>query len=66
MKLLGVKILLVTNAAGGINRQYNVGDFMLIKDHISFPGLGGFNPLRGPNDDRSVYSVTGICVCHNC
>ena len=52
MKLLGVEILLVTNAAGGINRQYAVGDFMLIKDHISLPGLGGYSPLRGPNDDR--------------
>ena len=52
MKLLGVETLIVTNAAGGINRTFSVGDFMIIKDHISFPGLGGYNPLRGHNDER--------------
>lgn len=46
MKALGVKILLVTNAAGGINTSYNVGDLMLIKDHINFTFR---NPLIGPN-----------------
>ncbi|CAK8681569.1 purine nucleoside phosphorylase-like [Clavelina lepadiformis] len=51
MKLLGIEIVLITNAAGGINEKYSVGDFMLIKDHISFPGFGGFNTLRGHNDD---------------
>nr|CAB3264417.1 purine nucleoside phosphorylase-like [Phallusia mammillata] len=50
MKLLGIEILIITNAAGGINDSFNVGDFMLIKDHISFPGLGGYTPLKGPND----------------
>ncbi|XP_077982112.1 purine nucleoside phosphorylase-like [Glandiceps talaboti] len=52
MSLLGVHTLLVTNAAGGINPKYNVGDFMVIKDHINMPGLAGNNPLVGPNDDR--------------
>lgn len=46
MKELGVKILLVTNAAGGINTSYEVGDLMLIKDHINFTFR---NPLIGPN-----------------
>lgn len=52
MKLLGVKVLIVTNAAGGINQDYNVGDFMIIKDQLNIPGFVGINPLRGPNDER--------------
>src|SRR5437879_7043882 len=45
MNLLGARTLLVTNAAGGINVSYRVGDFMLISDHINLPGLAGANPL---------------------
>lgn len=41
----GVKDLLLTNAAGGINRNFRAGDFMLLTDHIN---LMGTNPLRGP------------------
>ncbi|XP_071957459.1 purine nucleoside phosphorylase-like [Antedon mediterranea] len=52
MRLLGIKTLFVTNAAGGVNRDYNVGDVMIIKDHINMPGLSGNNPLCGPNDER--------------
>uniref|UniRef100_A0A7N8YFI6 Purine nucleoside phosphorylase n=1 Tax=Mastacembelus armatus TaxID=205130 RepID=A0A7N8YFI6_9TELE len=50
--LLGVKTLIVTNAAGALNGSYKVGDFMLIKDHINMPGFAGQNPLRGHNDER--------------
>lgn len=52
MKLLGVKSVIVTNAAGGLNSEFNVSDIMIIKDHIFFPGFSGNNPLRGPNDTR--------------
>jgi purine-nucleoside phosphorylase len=48
MKELGVQTLIVTNAAGGINESYNVGDLMVIRDHINFTGR---NPLLGPNDN---------------
>jgi purine-nucleoside phosphorylase len=41
----GVTDLLLTNAAGGINRKFRAGDFMLVTDHINFMGA---NPLRGP------------------
>ena len=52
MKLLGVKGLIVTNAAGGISSKLKLGDLMLITDHINLPGVTGDNPLRGPNDER--------------
>jgi purine-nucleoside phosphorylase len=45
---LGIKKLIVTNAAGGVNTSYQAGDLMLISDHIN---LMGVNPLRGPNVD---------------
>ena len=48
LKLLGVKNLILTNAAGGINLSYNPGELMLITDHINFSGK---NPLIGPNDN---------------
>lgn len=52
MKLMGVEVLIVTNAAGGINRSYNVGDIMIIKDHVNLAGFAGVNPLVGKNDDK--------------
>jgi len=44
--VLGVKVLLVTNTAGGLNLDFAAGDLMAITDHINFIGA---NPLRGPN-----------------
>lgn len=51
MQRLGIETLLLTNAAGGINPEFEAGNLMLIRDHLNLPGLGGRNPLRGPNDD---------------
>lgn len=51
-KLMNVETLVVTNAAGGLNPKFEVGDIMLIRDHINLPGFCGQNPLRGPNEDR--------------
>jgi purine-nucleoside phosphorylase len=47
--MLGVKVLILTNAAGGINLKFSSGALMLITDHINFMGT---NPLVGPNEDR--------------
>jgi len=47
LKLLGVQNLLLSNAAGGVNKDYQVGDLMIIKDHISFFTM---NPLLGKNE----------------
>jgi len=49
MQRMGVEFLIVTNAAGAINPDYQPGDIMLIVDHIALVGMTGFNPLRGPN-----------------
>lgn len=49
---LGIKILIATNACGGLNPEFSVGDLMIMRDHINFPGLCGLNPLVGLNDDR--------------
>ena len=48
MYLLGVRTLFVSNAAGGLNPEYHIGDLMIIKDHISLQP----NPLIGPNIDE--------------
>lgn len=49
MKLLGIKTLLLSNAAGGVNPLFKVGDLMIIRDHISFSVV---NPLIGPNESE--------------
>lgn len=52
MHQLGVKKMVVSNAAGGCNPKFKYGDLMLIKDHIFMPGLSGWSPLVGINDPR--------------
>ncbi|XP_056318568.1 purine nucleoside phosphorylase-like [Danio aesculapii] len=54
-KMLGVETVILTNAAGGLNQDYKVGDIMIIKDHLNMPGFaGGNNPLAGHNDESVV------------
>merc|ERR1712130_927255 len=52
MAAMGVKMLIVTNAAGGIDKDFKVGDLMIITDHICMLGMAGINPLVGPVDTR--------------
>ncbi len=48
MKILGIEVLILTNAAGGVNKNFQPGDLMLITDHIN---MSGVSPLRGENLD---------------
>ena len=52
MQRLGIEILIVTNAAGGVNPSFTPGDVMLITDNLSLIGMAGQNPLIGPNLDE--------------
>ena len=49
LALLGIRAVILTNAAGGISREYTQGCLVLLRDHIN---LQGSNPLTGPNDER--------------
>jgi purine-nucleoside phosphorylase len=62
MKELGVKILIVSNAAGGLNPQYNIGELVLITDHINFQGN---NPLLGPNDETLGTRFPDMYNCYD-
>jgi purine-nucleoside phosphorylase len=52
MQRMGIEILIVTNAAGGINPEFQPGDVMLITDNLNLAGMVGLNPLMGPNIDE--------------
>ncbi len=49
LKLLGIDLLVISNAAGGTNPDYEAGDIVFVRDHIN---MQPENPLRGPNDER--------------
>lgn len=52
MQRLGIEMLFVTNAAGGVNPEFDPGDVMLITDNLNLIGMTGANPLFGPNLDE--------------
>ncbi|KAL5004764.1 hypothetical protein ScPMuIL_018220 [Solemya velum] len=52
LKACGISTLILTNAVGGLNPDYSVGDVMIIRDHIDLPGITGQCVLRGENDER--------------
>lgn len=52
MQRMGIGMLFVTNAAGGVNPEFQPGEVMLITDHLNLLGMMGQNPLMGPNYDE--------------
>jgi purine-nucleoside phosphorylase len=50
MRELGAEVLIVTNAAGGLNEQYTTGDLMVLSDHLNIMGMAGQSPLVGPDE----------------
>lgn len=52
MQRLGIRTVILTNAAGGLNPEFSAGDLMIITDHLSLLPMTGPNPLRGPNLDE--------------
>ncbi|HLF74901.1 MAG TPA: purine-nucleoside phosphorylase [Anaerolineales bacterium] len=52
MQRLGIEVMIVTNAAGGVNPDFTPGDVMLITDNLNLIGMAGMNPLMGPNIDE--------------
>jgi len=62
---LGIKVLLVTNAAGGLNSKYRVGDMMLLKDHLNMPGFAIQNPLVGEHDESFGARFVGMSRPYN-
>ena len=65
MRFLGIHTVILTNAAGGVNPSYRVGDLMLIEDHINLPGMVGANPLMGPNDDNIGDRFVGLAQAYD-
>ncbi len=58
---MGIRAVVITNAAGGINLKYQQGALVLIKDHIN---LQGVNPLVGANDDRFGLRFPDMTQCY--
>lgn len=65
MKALGIHSALLTNAAGGVNKGYQVGDLMLVEDHVNLPGMAGANPLMGPNDEALGLRFVGMSQAYD-
>ncbi|MCR5709141.1 MAG: purine-nucleoside phosphorylase [Bacteroidales bacterium] len=61
MALLGIKVLLVSNAAGGLNPSFSIGDLMIIRDHINLLP----NPLIGPNFDSFGERFPDMTTCYD-
>lgn len=60
MHFLGIKTVILTNAAGGLNKSFKAGDVMMLNDHINMVGFAGFSPLSGPNDDELGPRFVGL------
>lgn len=65
MHFFGIHTVILTNAAGGVNPAYRVGELMLIEDHINIPGMVGANPLMGPNDETIGERFVGMAQTYD-
>lgn len=62
---LGIEILILTNAAGGLRPDWQSGDLMLLNDHVNLPGMAGANPLTGPNDESFGPRFPGMAQAYD-
>ena len=62
---LGAEVIVLTNAAGGLNEEFVPGDLMLVEDHLNLPGLVGHNPLRGPHDPADGERFVDLAVAYD-
>ena len=60
---MGIKGLIVTNAAGGLGPDLDVGDVMILNDHVNFMSFVGVNPLNGSNDERYDHKLFFTIYC---
>lgn len=65
MHFLGIHTVILTNAAGGVNPSYRVGELMLLEDHVNIPGMVGANPLMGPNDEQIGERFVGMAQTYD-
>jgi len=65
LHMLGVRDLIITNAAGGVNPDFQRGDFMMITDHLNLPGMAGLDPMRGPNMTAFGPRFTNMASAYN-
>src|SRR5205085_6316483 len=52
LRRLGADVLIVTNAAGGLNESFETGDLMVLSDHLNIMGMAGQSPLIGPEEPQ--------------
>jgi purine nucleoside phosphorylase len=64
MRLLGVKLLIVTNAAGGLNKDFKVGDIMIIQDHFGMPGDRSTKMWIVPSMLKSSTHIKNVSIYH--
>lgn len=65
MHYLGIRTIILTNAAGGVNPSYSAGEIMVLNDHLYFAGLAGHNPLIGTNDDSMGPRFVGMAQTYD-